>query len=129
MRKLRTLVALMMIGAFSFTAVSTGTSCNRYMAGFMVQAIVATAVVATVLAAHDAHFHSHHCGHSYVIVEERPVYHYEERWEYYDEESGRWYYYPDGLPESYRAPERQEEHPHPHPHERQQRRQQQYDEW
>jgi len=26
-------------------------------------------------------------------VDERPVYHYQDRWEYYDSESGHWYYY------------------------------------
>ncbi len=57
----------------------------------------AFATVATILAAHDAHFHSHHCGHEYVYVDERPVYHYEGRWEYYDAQSGHWYYY-EGQP-------------------------------
>ncbi len=60
--------------------------------------VAAFAAIATVLAVHDAHFHSHHCGHEYVYVDERPVYHYEDRWEYYDSESGHWYYY-EGRPQ------------------------------
>ena len=59
------------------------------------RAVTAVAMVATVLAVHDAHHHSHHCGHEYTYVEDRPVYYYEGRWEYYDNESGHWYYYDD----------------------------------
>ena len=57
------------------------------------RAIRTIAIVATILAVHDAHFHSHHCGHEYMLVEERPVYHYNGHWEYYDDHDGNWYYY------------------------------------
>jgi hypothetical protein len=55
--------------------------------------IVTVAAVATVLSWHDAHHHHVHCGHEVVYVEERPVYNYEGRWEYYDPDSGTWYHY------------------------------------
>ena len=73
--------------------IAQSASCNRYTAGLAFRALVTTAVVATVLASHDAHRHHHHCGHRFVVVEERPVYRYQGRWEYYDEERQRWYYY------------------------------------
>ena len=73
-----------------FTATQSG--CGR-LGYHAVRTLVTVAAVATVLAWHDSHFHSHHCGHEYVYVEERPVYHYQGRWEYYDAHNGPWYYY------------------------------------
>lgn len=73
-------------------------ACNRYgweMAGHFAEAVITVAAVATVLAFHDAHYHSPHCGHRHRHHEGRRVYEYQGRWEYYDEYSGRWYAYDD----------------------------------
>jgi len=69
-------------------------ACSPRMAQFMAGALIVGAAVA-VVAHHDAHFHHHHCGHEYVIVEDREVYEYQGRWEYYDDSTGQWYYYED----------------------------------
>lgn len=90
----------MAVVALLFAALITQSGCGR--AGFLAARILVTAaVVATVLAVHDSHYHSHHCGHEYVIVEERPVYRYEGRWEYYDDHEGQWYQYEE-LPHHHR---------------------------
>ena len=81
--------------------------CTRGMAQFAFGALVVTAAVVTVMAIHDAHMHSAHCGHQYVIVEDHPVYSYGGHWEYYDEDTGRWYRYREPPPEA-RVVERQE---------------------
>ncbi len=90
MKKLRIAV---IAALFAFMVVNTG--CTRLGARILARTIVTAAVVATVLAYHDAHYHHHHCGHRMVIVERREVYHYQDRWEYYDADGGRWYYYED----------------------------------
>lgn len=80
------------ITAVVLAASLTSGGCGR--GGFLLaRTLVTVAAVATVLAWHDAHYHHHHCGHEYVYVEERPVYRYQGRWEYYDPDSGRWYMY------------------------------------
>ena len=71
----------------------------RPMAYFATRAIITAAVVAGVLATHDAHYHDHHCGHDYVYLDQREVYHYEDRWEYYDPHDGHWYHYENPPPE------------------------------
>ena len=48
-----------------------------------------------VLAHHDAHFHDHHCGCNREWHHGRWVYYYGDHWEYYDPDTGRWYYYDD----------------------------------
>jgi hypothetical protein len=91
-KKLRIGIATLLI-----SLVLAQSGCGR--AGLhALRAISTIAAVATILAVHDAHFHSHHCGHQYMMVEERPVYHYQGRWEYYDEHDANWYYY-NGSPE------------------------------
>jgi hypothetical protein len=47
----------------------------------------------TVLAYHDAHFHHDQCGHYRRWHEDRWVYYYGGRWEYYDQTSATWYVY------------------------------------
>ena len=85
-------ISFAIVAALLSLALATSSGCGR-MGGVVVRAMVATAVVATVLAAHDAHYHHHHCGHHFVIVEDREVYEYEGRWEYYDPYDGQWYAY------------------------------------
>ena len=78
-----------------------GSGCTPGMARFAAGAFIMTAAVVTIAAIHhDAHYHSHHCGHHYVLVEDRPVYHYQGHWEYYDEETGQWYRYRQPPPEA-----------------------------
>lgn len=67
-------------------------ACSPRMAQFMAGALIVGATVA-IIAHHDAHHHSPYCGHEYVVVEDREVYQYQGRWEYYDDETGEWYYY------------------------------------
>lgn len=95
-KKIRLLVLALVVTLSASTA-----ACNRYgwaLFGDVVETALTAAVVVAVLAHHDRHFHSAHCGHRYVVVESRPVYDYDGRWEYYDDYDGRWYYYPDGPP-------------------------------
>ncbi len=54
--------------------------------------------VEAALHAHDHHLHHSHCGHRYIYYQDRAVYEYEGRWEYYDYDNDTWYYYPDGMP-------------------------------
>ncbi|MFT7579031.1 MAG: hypothetical protein ACI9MR_000693 [Myxococcota bacterium] len=71
-------------------------SCNRLgwqLAADIIGSVAQVAIAVAVLASHDAHYHGHSCGHRYIYVEDRPVYEYEGRWEYYDEYDDRWYYY------------------------------------
>lgn len=85
LKKLTLLLAALLV-------VLTSVRCGR--GGFMLaQAAITMAAVATVIAVHDAHYHDYYCGHRYVVVEDRPVYYYQDRWEYYDAPSGRWYMY------------------------------------
>jgi hypothetical protein len=67
----------------------------RVAAKLAAAAIITAAIVGTahILAHHDAHFHSEHCGHHRRWHEGRYVYHYGGHWEYYDPHAGRWYYY------------------------------------
>lgn len=85
------LAAIVLLAAFTITST---TGCR---AGGMILArvIVTAAVTAMVLAAHDSHHHHPDCGHEYVVIERQRVYHYQERWEYYDRRDGQWYYYDD----------------------------------
>jgi len=77
------LLSLMLLGQFG---------CTRH--GLHVFRAVATvAVYAAILATHDSHYHNHHCGHTYVVHDNRPVYHYQGRWEYYEPDTGNWYHY------------------------------------
>ena len=86
----------LVIGAL-FVVLVTQSGCGR-MGMVAARVLVTAAVVATVLAVHDAHYHHHHCGHEYVIVDERDVYHYQGRWEYYDSHQDQWYEYRDFEP-------------------------------
>jgi hypothetical protein len=86
---------------------TTTTACSPRLARTVFAAAVLTAVIvgtAHVLAHHDAHFHDEYCGHHRRWHDGRWVYYYEERWEYYDPDTGRWYYYSD--------PDAHEEHYH-----------------
>ena len=96
MKRTRLLIAALLISSFVGSA-----GCNRYgwqMLGSLVEVAAYVAVTALVLASHDAHYHSYHCGHRYVVYEDHPVYDYGGRWEYYDAYEDTWYYYPDGAP-------------------------------
>ena len=86
----RALVPLLLI---VFAAGPLGTSaCSPRMARFMAGALIIGTAVA-VIAHHDAHRHYPGCGHEYIVIEDREVYQYQGRWEYYDEQTGEWYYY------------------------------------
>jgi len=61
-------------------------------------AAIWTAAIAgnvVILVAHDAHLHSETCGHYRRWQDGRWIYYYEQRWEYFDDTSGQWYYYAD----------------------------------
>jgi hypothetical protein len=91
-------VAAALLVAFTLSATASG--CGRTgweLFGRAVEAVAYVAVTAMVLAAHDHHHHSAYCGHTYVVYEQRPVYYYGGRWEYYDAGADTWYYYPDGI--------------------------------
>lgn len=81
-----TLVAVMLT--------TTASGCGRMMP-FMARMIVAGAITAVVLSHHDAHYHDHHCGHRRGYIDQQEVYHYQDRWEYYDPETETWYSYDD----------------------------------
>lgn len=85
-------VGRLLVPAFLLALVQLPGACSPRMAQFMAGAVIVGAAVA-VVAHHDAHYHHRHCGHHYVVVEDREVYEYEGRWEYYDESTGEWYYY------------------------------------
>ena len=87
-RFLKPLVAATLV----LTLMGGSAGCHPRFARLIAAGLIAVAAVA-VVAHHDAHFHDRYCGHSYVVVEDRDVYEYEGRWEYYDEGSGQWYYY------------------------------------
>lgn len=96
MKRIKLVVAALLITTFLGSS-----ACNRYgwqVLGGLVEVAAYVAVTALVLAAHDGHYHHHHCGHRWVAYEDRPVYYYQDRWEYYDPYSRTWYYYPDGVP-------------------------------
>ena len=83
------------------TLTATQPGCTRegwQLMGALAEVAIYVAVTAVVIAHHDAHYHNHYCGHRWVVYEERPVYYYEGRWEYYDHYQDTWYYYPDGVP-------------------------------
>ena len=82
----------MAVAALLITLTLTTSGCGR-MGYLAMRTAITVATVATIVHWHDSHFHHHHCGHEYVYVEDRPVYHYQGRWEYYDQESGHWYQY------------------------------------
>lgn len=91
----------LMLGVALTAVIGSGAGCNRYgWELFRGVAELATyvAVTAMVLSWHDHHHHHHGCGHQFVVYESRPVYHYDGRWEYYDDRAETWYYYPDGVP-------------------------------
>ena len=67
--------------------------CGRPGLAVLQTIAVVGLAAAVVLAVHDAHMHSYRCGHETIIVDDRPVYYYQDRWEYYDAERGQWYYY------------------------------------
>jgi len=97
MKRMKLIVAALLLTVFI-----GGSGCNRYgwqVLGTIAEVAAYVAVTAVVLAAHDAHYHNHHCGHRYVVYEDRPVYYYEGRWEYYDPYEGTWYVYPEGIPQ------------------------------
>lgn len=73
--------------------VSTSSCTPRgALTGLRVAAAVAeVAVVASILAHHDAHYHHMHCGHRYRYYDGRYNYWYGGHWEYYDD--GVWYAY------------------------------------
>ena len=77
----------------------TPRSFGNYAARTLVQAAVTVAVhvaiegVVTAMVEHDAHYHSHRCGHRYTVHDGRDVYEYNGYWEYYDADAGGWYYY------------------------------------
>jgi len=58
-------------------------------------AIYTAAIVGTLamLSDHDGHYHFETCGHYRRWHSGRWVYNYQERWEYYDDYNGQWYYY------------------------------------
>ncbi|MBL8786161.1 MAG: hypothetical protein JNJ59_14780 [Deltaproteobacteria bacterium] len=96
----RSLTLGLVLAVLPLTLTTQG--CNRYgweIFRGAVEVAAYVAVTAMVLAAHDAHYHSYHCGHHYVVVENRPVYEYQGRWEYYDPHEDTWYYYPEGPPD------------------------------
>ena len=88
MRKIRLAVLLAVLG------LTTG--CSPYAFRSLVGAAIITAAVvgtAHVLAHHDHHYHDHYCGHSRRWHDGRDVYYYQDRWEYYDPDTRRWYHY------------------------------------
>jgi len=77
-------------------ALSPVVSCSPRMAHALFSAAVITAAIigtAHVLAHHDAHFHDPYCGHHRRWHSDRWVYYYDGHWEYYEPETGRWYFY------------------------------------
>ena len=73
-RKLRRIALALLLCSMLLSA-----GCTRFGAMLIARTVVTAAVVATVLHVHDAHYHHVHCGHRYVYVERRPVYHYQDR--------------------------------------------------
>ena len=59
---------------------------------FVAATVMEVVATASMLAHHDAHFHSHHC-HRSRRYDGRVNYYYGGYWEYYDERSGAWYRY------------------------------------
>lgn len=97
MKSIRSVAAPVLLASLA-TAPLTGCSREGWeLAGDLAAIAVATAVYVAVLSDHDAHYHSAYCGHQHAYVDHHPVYYYEGRWEYYDGNRGRWYYYPDGV--------------------------------
>ncbi|MCA9519666.1 MAG: hypothetical protein KC609_01780 [Myxococcales bacterium] len=88
----RQLVVLISVLTLGFGAMTPG--CSPRTLGFVAGMVVLGTAMA-ILAEHDAHFHSHHCGHRHVIYEGRDVYYYNDHWEYYDPNARRWYFYRD----------------------------------
>jgi hypothetical protein len=58
-------------------------------------AVIGTVVV---LEDHDAHRHGAACGHYRRWHDDRWIYKYDDRWEYYDAPTARWYVYVDAGP-------------------------------
>lgn len=86
------LVSLMLVVTLGFGAMLPG--CGPRTASFIAGMIVLGAALA-IMAEHDAHFHSRHCGHRHVVYEGRDVYYYNGHWEYYEPNTRRWYFYRD----------------------------------
>ncbi len=82
----------------------TQPGCSRQgwqLAGALIEltAGVANLVAAVAVADHAAaHFHGGGCGHRWVWYDGRHVFEADGQWEYYDEDEGAWYVYPDGIP-------------------------------
>lgn len=76
--------------ALAFSLAVAG--CHPRMLGNLIMAAAIVGTVA-VLAAHDAHFHDHYCGHHRRWHDGRWIYGYHGHWEYYDPSTGTWYYY------------------------------------
>ncbi len=93
MKKLRLALIALFVSLFAI-----GPGCNRHTMHLLADVAFTAVAVAALVAVHDAHYHNHYCGHRYVYHEGHPVYFYEDRWEYYEERDGNWYYYPDGVP-------------------------------
>lgn len=85
---------LILVTALALGLGASSAGCSPRMFG---AAVAAAAIVGTVavLAHHDAHFHDEYCGHERRYHHGRWVYYYGDRWEYYDQGNGSWYYYSD----------------------------------
>lgn len=93
MRVRNLLLPLVLVALLVRPTVGCSPQVARAVAG---AAIFMTAVA--VIAHHDAHWHSHHCGHPVMYVDGRDAYWYQGHWEYYDEATGRWYRYTEAPP-------------------------------
>ncbi len=95
----RLLVCAVVVSLAAPLAACTPRSLGSYAARSLVHTAVNVAVnvaiigVVTAMVEHDSHYHSHSCGHRYTVHDGRDVYEYNGHWEYYDAETGGWYYY------------------------------------
>ena len=88
------MLAMALVGALGLVSSACTPRAFRMAA---TAAVVTAAIVGTahVLAHHDAHFHHAGCGCRRHYHDGHWVYYYGDRWEYYDDYSGNWYYYVD----------------------------------
>lgn len=86
----KVVLAVALVSALSLAVAGCTPHTARHVAS---AAILTAAVVGTahVIAHHDAHYHHAHCGHARRYRRGRWVYHYDSRWEYYDQHDGTWY--------------------------------------
>ncbi len=71
-------------------------ACTPRMTADLVRTALWTATIVgyvAVLESHDAHFHYEHCGHYRRWQDTQWVYYYQGRWEYYQPNDARWYFY------------------------------------